>query len=298
MMSSETKITFANVKLGSHVPYRGSITDTIRWAIDRGFYTAQFFLGSPLSYNRARVADDDIEDAKQLIDRYPTKLFTHAPYLFNLAGSIKNKAIAWNGNTAQDNKTGIMLKQLNYELNVMSSFSGVVIHPGACHDREKGLSAISESINHLRFGDGTMLLLENCAGERNKLASDLDEIRTIIDGVAEKDHIGVCIDTQHIFGRGLYDFGKVTEIDRFFDDFDRVIGINYLKLIHLNDSMVEFGSRVDKHACIGYGLIWGNDMSSLIHLLNRCETMNIPVCVETSPTDAMNLSEMMNNFVS
>ena len=125
-------------------------------------------------------------------------------------------------------------------------------------DRAAGLKTISESISKINFPENSKLLLENSAGQGTSLATTLQEIKTIIDGVDEskQKHLGVCIDTAHLHGYGEYDVSKISEIDRLFNDFDEIIGKELLSLIHFNDACVEFGSRKDRHFCILQGEIF------------------------------------------
>ena len=93
--------------------------------------------------------------------------------------------------------------------------------------------------------------------------------------------IGVCVDTAHIWGQGDYDLRKVEEVERLFQDFDEEIGIDNFKLLHLNDSSVELGSKKDRHAHIATGKIWSQDQKSLIWLLDKCTYYKIPIILET-----------------
>ena len=90
-----------------------------------------------------------------------------------------------------------------------------------------------------------MLLLENCAGEGNKLCKTFKELNNVIQGVSKdkRNHIGVCVDTAHIWGQGDYDISKIEEVDRMFAEFDNEIGMKYFKLLHLNDSEVKLGAK-------------------------------------------------------
>lgn len=280
--------------VGYHPSFSANIYNVLKLAISHGCYAVQFFLGNPQAFNRHIVSFDDIRKSKKLLKHFPMHVFSHFPYIANLAGSVKQ--LAWHGNMGQDAKTGKVLKSLQYELSVLSNFdgrrNGVVIHPGAYPDRAAGLANIARSINKIEFVENSKLLLENAAGQGNALATTFEEIKTIIDGVEEKkrEHVGVCVDTAHIWGVGNYDLSKVSEIDRMFADFDRIIGIERFTLLHLNDSKVKRGSRIDRHACLGSGYIWGDSFDSLIHLLNTCRRYGIPAILETHGMDMITLS--------
>jgi len=242
--------------VGAHVGFCQNIYDSLFNAINCGMNSCQFFLGNPKSYTRQRVSIEDINACKKLLKHFPMNVFSHFPYVANLNGSVT--ALAWNGDSKQDAKTKCIIKELEYELSILSNFdglrsglrSGVVIHPGCYADRTIGLDTIAKSINIIKFSTNSKLILENCAGEGRKLCRDFSEIRHIIDGVNEdkRQNIGVCIDTAHIWGQGDYDLQKCEEIDRLFSDFDRIIGIEYFTL--LSGTLPESGSVIDSADCI------------------------------------------------
>jgi len=295
MSSNDKKNVYTQKwEVGAHTGFGGSIFESLLESVEKGMYSTQIFLGNPKSFRRHRVKPNDIAQSKKLISRFPMHVFSHFPYIANLVGSVKS--LAWNGDVAQDTKTRNVLNGLEYELEVLANFndlrSGVVIHPGAYPDRAKGLANISKTINKINFVPNSKLLLENSAGQGNSLATTFDEIQTIISNVNEKNkpHIGVCVDTAHIWGVGDYDLCKISDIDRMFDDFDRIIGLERFTLLHLNDSEVPLGSRKDRHASLGTGYIWTDSFDSLIHLLNKCQTHGIPAVLETNYDDMLTLS--------
>ena len=199
--------------------------------------------------------------------------------------------MAWNGDADQDNKTLNVIKSLEYELNIVSNFNikgnGVILHPGNHIDRHKGLLTIAKSISMINFDENAKLLLENTAGQGTSLATTFKELKTIYDNVIpeKQKYIGICVDTAHIFGYGEYDISKVSEVERMFTEFTDLFDISMLKLIHLNDSKVPLKSRKDRHELIGEGLIWGKNMDSLFYLLEYCKVNNIPLVLETNPSD-------------
>ena len=284
--------------VGIHTPFAKKIENTLIIAIQMGTYTTQFFMGNPKSYTRQRIGDDDIEKSNKILDRFPLKVFTHFPYIANLNGSVNS--LAWNGDSKVDKMTSLMLSELEYELSVLSrlnsSKTGVVIHPGCYPDRPKGLKTVAKSINKINFKGKSKLLLENCAGEGRKLCKNFSEFKTVYSLVEDdkKQNVGFCIDTAHIWGEGLYDLRRIDEIERMFFEFNIEIGIENLTLIHLNDSEVPFGSKKDRHEVLGYGHIWGSDVSSLIYLLNYCREKEIPMILETSCNSFDILHQLQN----
>lgn len=295
--TKSTRIYMQPWPAGAHIGFSAKIAPSVAESIAYGMYTTQFFMGNPKTYNRQKISKEDIENTRALLTKFPMNVFTHFPYIANLNGSVSS--LAWNGDTAIDGKMRHMMKELEYELAVLSNFSdygscGVVIHPGCFPNREKGLSTIATTINKLHFTGESKLILENCAGEGRKLCRDIEEIAAIFDELDEevKNNVGVCIDTAHIWGQGDYDISKISEIDRLFTDFDKLLGMERFSLLHLNDSAVGFGSKVDRHESITKGNIWSKDSSSLIYLLNKCEKYNIPIVLETQPSDMLILTQL------
>jgi apurinic endonuclease APN1 len=278
------KIYSVRWEIGAHLPFNKEINASLLNAIQQGMYALQIFMGNPKSFTRQPIHEEDIRICQTLIKKYPTNIFTHFPYTANLAGKSKKDGLAWNNNAVVDRNLNITLKGLEYELSVVARIGkGVVIHPGSFPDRDIGHQTVSKTINRINFTPKSMLLLENCAGEGNKLCKTFKEIGTVISLVDEKSrkHIGVCVDTAHIWGQGDYDLRKVEEVERLFQDFDEEIGIDNFKLLHLNDSSVELGSKKDRHAHIATGKIWSQDQKSLIWLLDKCTYYKIPIILET-----------------
>lgn len=281
---------------GIHIPFDSSTKYPLFNSIFNAsqYMTAcQLFMGSPYSFQRCQITDDDIKQTQKC----DMCVFTHFPYVANLAGS-KN-SLAWNGDEKQDRITSSLLSNLEYEIQTIGNIenSGVVIHAGNYPDIEKGLNAIIISINKMDFGRGK-LLLENTAGSGTSLCGTLQQIQTIISNCRDKN-LGVCIDTCHLFSFGEYDISKKEIMKKFFNDFDKIIGLKYLSLIHLNDSKTEFGKKVDRHENIGQGFIWKDDLldenSSLMYLIEFCKERNIPMILETSMDDLPVLKALMEN---
>lgn len=273
------------------------LTNTINHALTCGMYSCQICLGPMKSYTRSKIEQKDIEETKKIQKQYGINIFSHMPYLYNLCGS--SKQIAWGigkeESKEQNNKTKAMIKSMEYELKVLSNFnndkytSGCVVHPGNLYNShkddkilEKGIEAIAQTINKINFPEKSMLLLENSAGEKNKIAKNIDELAKIYELVKCKENVGICIDTAHLWG-GNYNMSKVEHIDNFFKEFDHKIGLDKLKLIHLNDSKVKLGSGVDRHEYICRGNIWKKDPSILSYFLDK--TRNIPTVLETCEED-------------
>lgn len=280
---------------GAHIGFSGRISEAIEEGVKLRMHAIQIFMGNPKSFTRSRISERDIRVSSEACVRANMNLFTHFPYVANLAGS--KDVLAWSGDAEQDAKTNKVLASLEYELGVVaraggtsstpSLKNGVVIHPGNHKVGKDGLRAIGESINRITFAPNSNLILENSAGGGTALATTFDEIASIINHVSpeKRGNVKVCLDTAHIFGYGEYDLRKLTEVDRMFAEFDAKIGLQYFYLLHLNDSEVPLKSRKDRHACLCKGFIWKENDEALWYLLGKCASLSIPVILETHVSD-------------
>jgi len=287
--------------VGAHTQFSKNIYNTLKKSIFYSMNVTQFFMGSPKSFTRHRATHEDIDICKKLLTHYNMHVFSHFPYVANFAGSVKQ--LAWKGSLEQDTKTELIVRELEYELSVLSNFNqggrrnGVVIHPGNYPDRKVGLSTIAKSLNKINYVEGSTVLLENAAGKGNSLCTTFKEIKEVYDQILpeKQKHIGVCIDTAHLCGMGDYVLSECSEVDRMFKDFDEVLGIDKFTLLHLNDSVVPFGSRKDEHALLGTGHIWRDSFKSLVLLLNTCKKHGIPVMLETHGLDMLVLGALSDS---
>ena len=285
--------------VGAHTGFSGKICDTLWTSVNYGMMVTQFFLGSPQSAKRCVVSEQDIIECKKILKRWPMHVFTHFPYLCNLAGSVGT--LAWSGDSLQDKKTYMWVKGLEYELGVVAKVtgelgdtykSGVVVHPGSFPDKIVGLKNVAKTINKINFPENSFLVLENSAGQGSTFPSTFQEFKVIFDAIDQnqQEHVKVCVDTCHLFAKGDYDIRKTEEIDRMFADIETYIGLKRVSLLHLNDSCIPLGGKKDKHACLGCGHIWEKSMDSLVYLLDKCKTHKIPKMLETHGLDMITLS--------
>jgi deoxyribonuclease-4 len=274
--------------LGSHIRFLKTLSKTYENAVSRGLPSFQFFLGGPKVYKRTNIAESDIRAAQILQTEHHLNSYVHLPYLYNLAGSKKHKSLAWQGNQVVDKMMTEILRNIEYELGVMATLStpqsqnGCVIHVGTWDHKPDGIRTIAESINRIHFPSYSTLLLENSAGSGTTIGRTLDELSQIYQqlNVEIKDHVKICIDTQHIFASGQYDLRQYSEIDRLFEDIEIRFGTTKLGLVHFNDSKSVFNSQVDNHQLLGHGEIWAQHQSQMSYMLNRIERLRIPAVVE------------------
>jgi len=293
-----SNVEMFTVKAGFHTCFRICICESIYASINCGSYAMQIFMGNPKGFTRQVITEKDMTLSRELVDRFPMHIFTHFPYIANLNGSADS--LCWNGDSKIDAKMSFLLKQLEYELSIVSKLhlsgfnSGVVIHPGCYGKREEGLATISKTINKIKFSPNSKLILENCAGEGRKLCKNFKEIKTIFNKLEHDklNHVGVCVDTAHIWGEGLYDLSTFRGIDLMFQDFDSILGFENFTLLHLNDSKVPLGSKKDRHEMLGRGFIWRHDIAPLKYLVEKCDNLKIPIILETHPFDILTLNKL------
>ena len=157
-------------------------------------------------------------------------------------------------------------------------FNKIVLHPGSAVNvsREEGLKNIIEALNKVfdRTSD-TIVLLETMAGKGNELGINIEEIKTIIDGIKDQNRIGVCLDTCHLNDSGI----DINQFDEYLDLFDKEIGLERIKCVHVNDSMNPIGAHKDRHQNIGYGTIGFDTLCNNVIYNKRLE--GIPFILET-----------------
>ena len=265
------------MRFGFHLSISGGLTLAISRGLRTGCEAAQIFSRNPRQWEAAPL-DPEVADAFRLarIRSGLQPLAVHLPYLPNLAA--EDDAL-WEKS----------IHVLAEEMERTSALGGdfVVAHPGhQGKDRRntRSLDRIVEGIRRSMVGPATgrvRLVLENTAGQRGELGSRFEELAEIIAGVAPLPEVevvpGVCLDTAHAWGAG-YDLASRTGLDRTLAEFDRVLGLDRLYLIHLNDSIAECGTHRDRHAPVGRGRIGARAMarlvrhSALIHLAAIMET--------------------------
>lgn len=246
--------------IGSHVNMSGSelLVGSVKSAISFGANTFMFYTGAPQNTLRKPVEQLRVEEAKKLMEENNIdikNLVVHAPYIINLA-NLKDEEIF--------KLAKRVLKDEIYRTNYIG-VKYLVLHPGAHLNfgEEAGLNRIVEGLNEVLDGDNSdvVVLLETMSGKGSELGKTFEELKYIIDNVNKKDRLGVCLDTCHIFDAG-YDI--VNELDTVLKNFDNIIGLELLKVIHINDSKNIKGSHKDRHANIGEGNIGYETLAKVV----------------------------------
>ena len=251
--------------IGSHVDYKkdtGLYGSTLK-ALSYNANTFMFYTGAPQNTKRCEVNEELTNKGKELMKQNNidiNNVIVHAPYIINMA-----------------NKTNFdfNVRFLNEEIKRVKQLgvTKIVIHPGSHVGQgiEVGIKNIIDVLNSCD-NLGIDLLLETMAGKGSEVGSNFNELKQIIDGVNKK--IYVCLDTCHLNDAG-YDISKFDEI---LNEFDKIIGIENIKCVHVNDSKNELGSRKDRHENIGYGTI---GFDNLINVIYNDKLKDVPKILET-----------------
>ncbi len=257
--------------IGCHLSSSDGFLAMGRIALSIGADTFQFFTRNPRG-SKAKAIDE--ADAKALLalmkeNRFPV-ILAHAPYTLNPC-SATEKTREFARLTMEDD-----LRRMEFTPGQLYNF-----HPGSHTGQgaEKGIKLIAALLNELlRPEQTTTVLLETMAGKGSEVGRNFAELAAILERVNLQDKMGVCLDACHVWDGG-YDI--VNDLDGVVEEFDRTIGLNRLKAIHLNDSLNERGSHKDRHACIGAGKI---GLEALTKVINHPQLKHLPFFLET-PND-------------
>ena len=255
--------------IGSHVSFnnKDQLLGAVKEAVSYGSNTFMFYTGAPQNTRRGEINDFVTLEAYKLMKENNIeldKVIVHAPYIVNLANP-DNMEFSIDFLTNEVERCNLL------------GMKYLVLHPGSSVNvsREEGIANIIKGLNAILTNNNNICIcLETMAGKGNELGRNFLELKEIIDGVNFKDSIGVCMDICHLFDSGI----DITDFDKVLDDFDKQIGLNYLKCIHINDSKNIFSSHKDRHENIGYGNI-GFDI--LIKIIYNERIKNIPKILET-----------------
>lgn len=230
--------------------------------------TFQFFTRNPRGGNAKAIVPSDVEAYLAFAAEHNiTRILAHAPYTLNACSADEHLREFARATMADD------LARMEYTPGNCYNF-----HPGSHVKQgvEIGITYISDMLNAILKPDQTTtVLLETMAGKGSEIGRSFEELREILDRVTLSDHMGVCLDTCHVWDGG-YDI--VNHLDEVLTKFDRVIGLSRLKAIHLNDSLNPLGAHKDRHARIGEGYI---GKEALIRIINHPALRKLPFYLET-----------------
>lgn len=263
--------------VGAHVSAAGGVDQAVLRAHEIKATAFALFTKNQRQWKAAPLSTEVIDKFKKNCELYgygPSQILPHDSYLINL-GHPEEEALEKSRDAFLDEMQ--RCEQLGIEL--------LNFHPGS-HlnkiDVDKCLQKIAQSINiTLEKTKNVTAVIENTAGQGTNLGYRFEHIAAIIDGVEDKSRVGVCIDTCHTFAAG-YDLRTREECEKTFAEFEKIVGFQYLKAMHLNDAKSELASRVDRHHSLGEGNIGKVPFS---YIMQDARFDGIPLILETINPD-------------
>jgi len=265
-----------NVLVGAHLSISGGFWKALVHAHEIGATCVQIFTKSNRQWAAKKITDEDIEKFAKIKKELNIQVVvTHASYLINL-GSEKNEI--------QEKSVKALAEEINRCEKL--SIPYLILHPGSNPSKDVFATClkIADNLNKaiaLSNINHTMILLETMAGQGSTVGNTFENLAQIINHVTNKKHIGVCIDTCHIFSAG-YQFEDEKSYKELWKHFDTIIGLNKIKVIHMNDSKKEFASNVDRHDHIGKGKI---KTSAFKLIMNDKNFDKVAKIIETPKSD-------------
>lgn len=258
--------------IGSHVSFtaKEQLLGSVKESLKYGSNTFMFYTGAPQNTARAKISSDLTKQAIELMNGSSISLenlIVHSPYIINLANNKEPEKYSFSIN--------FLIEEVKRCEEIGVKY--LVLHPGSHVGLgiDEGISNIIKALNKVNESNNNIvILLETMSGKGSEIGSNFGEIKRIIDGVEEKEKVGVCLDTCHLNDSG-YD---MSDFDTVLEEFDKTIGLSYLHCIHINDSKNEKGAKKDRHENFGYGTLGFNN---LINIIYNKKIENIPKILET-----------------
>ena len=267
------------MQIGCHVSISGSIDKSVDNAVERNCSAFQIFTRNPRGWNVKDLTKENIIAFKSKlksskIDRFAT--CAHMPYLPNLA-TPKNDGFEKSVKTLIDESERCSQLGIPYLVTHLGSHLGT--------GEEAGMKKLVEGLTKAgQTKNDVMILLENTAGQKNSVGSDFKQLGEIFKQLKPSKKFGVCLDTCHAFVAG-YDLRTADKVKETFKEFDKHVGIENLKILHLNDARGEIGCNLDRHYHLGLGGIGEEGITSVVKFANK---KKIPIILETPIDDDRN----------
>ena len=264
------------MQVGCHVSASGSIDKSVDNAVERDCSAFQIFTRSPRSWHAKDLTKEVIDAFKSKlkdskIDRFA--ICAHMPYLPNLA-TPKNDAFEKSVNTLISEVERCAQLGIPYLVTHLGSHLGT--------GEEAGIKKLVEGLTKAgQTKNDVMILLENTAGQKNSVGSDFKQLGEIFKQLKPGKKFGVCLDTCHAFVAG-YDLRTADKVKETFKEFNKHVGIENLKILHLNDARGEIGCNLDRHYHLGLGGIGEEGIKSVVKFANK---KKIPIILETPIDD-------------
>lgn len=259
------------IKLGSHVSMSGKkmLLASSEEATSYGANTFMIYTGAPQNTRRKPIEELNIEAGKQHMSEHGiSDMVVHAPYIINIANTTKLATF----------ELGVSFLRNEIDRTEALGANQIVLHPGAHVGAglEAGIKQIIHGLNEiLSRNEHVQIALETMAGKGTEIGKSFDELAKIIDGVTHNENLSVCLDTCHIHDAG---YNVKEDFDGILNEFDKTIGIDRLKVIHINDSKNKMGARKDRHENIGFGFI---GFKPLHYIIYHDQLKEIPKILET-----------------
>lgn len=265
--------------IGTHMSIAGGIAQSAKNVVLMEANTMQIFSRNPRGSGYKTYSQQEIEAFQKIrTENRFGPLLAHAPYTMNLA-SAKPEVYEF---------ACMVIREDIARMDALG-MEAIVFHPGSHTGigTERGIQNIIAGLDQAITGEeAIMVLLETMSGKGTEIGASFEELKAIRDGVKHPERIGICLDTCHIFAAG-YDI--VHDLDGVLSEFDRVLGLELLRAIHFNDSMMPFASRKDRHATIGDGEI---GLEALLRVMRHPALKDLPFYLETPLEDAGHKQEI------
>ena len=274
------------MKIGFHVSIQGSVDKAVDRAVELGCNTFQIFTRNPRQWKPKELTAEEIKAFVEKVNSNNMEpVLGHMPYLPNLA-SPENDVYTKSVETLTSELERCERLEIHYLVTHLGSHLGAGMQTGF----KRIIKAIDKAFRVA--GEGVMLLLENTAGTKNSMGSSFEDIQNIIEQVCYPRNIGICFDTCHAFAAG-YDLRTQKAVEGTVRTLDQTIGCEKVKLVHLNDSVGDLNSHIDRHEHIGMGMIGDEGFRNLL----RSSLGRLPLILETPKdsrrSDAENLAKVL-----
>ncbi|MGW9919284.1 deoxyribonuclease IV [Staphylococcus hominis] len=244
--------------IGSHVSMSGikMLEGSAEEAHQFGESTFMIYTGAPQNTRRKSINDLNIEKGHKVMEQYGlSNIVVHAPYIINIGNTTKPEVY----------ELGVNFLQNEIERTQALGAKDIVLHPGA-HvgaGADKGINQIIKGLNEVLTHDHDVrIALETMAGKGTEIGRSFEELARIIDGVTHNDRLSICFDTCHTHDAG---YNIKNDFDGVLNEFDQIIGIDRIKVVHVNDSKNEQGAHKDRHENIGFGYIGFDALNNVVH---------------------------------
>lgn len=244
--------------LGSHVSMNGKkmLEGSAEEAHKFGESTFMIYTGAPQNTRRKPIEELNIEKGHEIMKAHGlSNIVVHSPYIINIANTVKPHVF----------ELGVEFLQSEIERTQALGAQDIVLHPGSHvgEGTDAGIKKIIEGLNEVLTNDNNVrIALETMAGKGSEVGRNFEELARIIDGVNHNDRLSVCFDTCHTHDAG---YNVKEDFDGVLNEFDKIIGVDRIKVVHVNDSKNDIGAHKDRHENIGFGYIGFDALNYVVH---------------------------------